>query len=189
VEEDALGMVGSGYTLKKPDLGITVPTTAGLIFLRKWLDPERTGVFRFLDLPAELRNVIYELVLTLPPSGPSIGAQGDMWLREREVDDPDYDSTNYGTVWKHKVRSSPLQELLAIISVNKQMFNEAMPITTRATTSLSSALMHYWISPPGRARRVSSISVRLDWAHRLVIFTGLTQNSILSRFQQQKRRR
>lgn len=36
------------------------------VFLRRWLEPERKGVLRFLDLPPELRTRIYHMALVYP---------------------------------------------------------------------------------------------------------------------------
>ena len=119
----------NGYT-DGTYMHVMVPVAAGRIFLRRWLEPERKGKFPFLRLPAELRNTIYQMVFTFPKSGIYVGPrplQGrgvELLQREDEEysehcsweDDPD--ST---------LGSPPLQEVLALLSVNKQVYKEAMP--------------------------------------------------------------
>lgn len=46
----------------------TIDPRAARIFLRDLLEPAPAGVFRFLDLPPELRNVIYAMTLRVPYS-------------------------------------------------------------------------------------------------------------------------
>ncbi|KAK3680532.1 hypothetical protein LTR37_021184 [Vermiconidia calcicola] len=107
----------------------TVPLGAGRIFLSQWLEPTRTGTFPLLRLPAELRNSVYEMGFSLPmleidyySSSPGHGVA----LYQRELDDfrkrgdlavPDGDT----------LKSAPMQKILALLSTNKQIYNEAMP--------------------------------------------------------------
>ena len=109
----------------------TVPITAGRIYLRKWLEPARKGSFPFLKLPAELRNTIYEMVLTFPATGFDIGdrvhTRHGVVLSQRETDkwpEPLAWSTHRVNDILH---SAPMQKVLALLSVNKQLYNEAMP--------------------------------------------------------------
>lgn len=46
-----------------------ISPNAARVYLRRWLEPARRGAFRFLDLPPELRNRIYEMVLRFPDTG------------------------------------------------------------------------------------------------------------------------
>lgn len=45
----------------------TVDVNSARIYLQRWIGLEREGSFRFLDLPAELRNRIYEMSLIFDP--------------------------------------------------------------------------------------------------------------------------
>ena len=119
------------------DLEMTISLEAGRIFLHKWLAPATVGHFRFLDLPAELRNKIYELVFTLPDSGMFV--HGVRYARryglhvdvlEREVDN--FAARGIQPHWPqsaltYRMKSSTLRTLLALLSVNKQIYREAMP--------------------------------------------------------------
>lgn len=113
---------------------VTVPVDAGRIFLRRWLEPDRKGSFRFLDLPAEVRNTIYEMVFSLPASGIRIGqnftfSHGPSLLHR----DCDCEDDIVVHDWLARENCSdfenfaPMQTLLALLSVNKQISSEAMP--------------------------------------------------------------
>ncbi len=75
---------------------ITVPVSAGRVFLRHLLSPPRKGRFAFFELPAELRAAILEYALALPSSGALVTVRLDemginrqcMMLREREAAAP-----------------------------------------------------------------------------------------------------
>ena len=50
-------------------LTVPISSKAVRVYLRRLLEPKRTGTFRFLDLPAELRNSIYRMLFVFPKSG------------------------------------------------------------------------------------------------------------------------
>lgn len=121
----------------------------GRIFLRDLLEPKRKGTFRFFDLPAEIRVTIYEYVFSFPPSGIAFGLlheqarpkSGDMnvllvqraarfengaatpkqWPRGSR---PTNIWSQINTFYLHT--KSP-NEILALLSVNKRFYEEAMP--------------------------------------------------------------
>ena len=110
---------------------ITVPISAGRIYLQKLFEPERVGVFPFLELPAELRNTIYEMVFSFPETGINVRGriQPDhgVMLLQREHDRYHEDHNWLDVVDSDALMSAPMQTILALLSVNKQVYDEAMP--------------------------------------------------------------
>ncbi len=98
------------------------------IYLRRWLEPERQGHFRFLNLPAELRNRIYAMVFAMPASGVCIHPD-ETRLVEREIDIVigSDDRDPWADTQVETIKGPPLAELLALLRVNKQIYQEAMP--------------------------------------------------------------
>lgn len=90
--------------------------------------PANPGVFPFLNLPSELRVKIYEYALSFPCDAwiicrkPSLKRRPNSLLTSAEV--------SRGIVGKSS-RSPPLNEVLALLLVNKQIFIEAVPIFYR----------------------------------------------------------
>lgn len=159
---------------------ITVPTREGRIFLRHLLEPARKGAFPFLRLPAELRNAIYELAFTFPRSGFRVCQQGvhsgksvELRLQEREheagerefqdwVDDPEY------CVGDETVELRPLDSVLALLQVNKQVYAEAVSYFCGknsfyfADADDLGAFFHR--GPASRVKRLKHIHARLEWS-------------------------
>jgi hypothetical protein len=111
------------------DPELTIPITAGRIFLRRWLEPQRMGTFNFLKLPAELRNRIYDLVFALPPSGAGFFDtpydHTGVVVMNRETDNV-VESSTWGDVNDRELLRLPsMQTILALLSVNKQIHSEA----------------------------------------------------------------
>ncbi|KAI7154807.1 hypothetical protein KC349_g7415 [Hortaea werneckii] len=115
----------------------SVTTQAARVYLRDRLKPEREGVFPFLDLPAEIRNNIYELLLTFPSSGVHVQESEDddeegfdVFFLQR-IDEPGScgrkwsDSLCKGTQF---VIKKSMDDILALLYVNKQVYEEAMPL-------------------------------------------------------------
>ena len=102
---------------------IFVCATAGRLYLRKWLEPEREGVFRFLHLPAELRNVVYEKLFSFGQSGIQVSCKDNSWADWKNIR-VSYDA--YGP-YDTSRQLSPPKELFALLSVNRQIYGEAMP--------------------------------------------------------------
>ncbi|USW57836.1 hypothetical protein Slin15195_G111550 [Septoria linicola] len=98
------------------------------VFLLRWLEPPRKGAFRFLDLSAELRNRIYEMVFKFPEPELDfcgIGYEPKLALVSREdqkqVDSDLFLSANYETA----IDAACGGNLLALFRVNKQIYQEA----------------------------------------------------------------
>lgn len=132
----------------------------GRIFLRRILEPKRDGEFRFLDLPAEIREAVYEYVFTFPRSGlgfrpfsdrshlsrydpKSSGTYGRLLIQRAARGDEKNESTKQwsrasrlnerGLIVREEnyMRLSPMNSILALLSVNKQIHEEAMPFFYR----------------------------------------------------------
>ena len=107
----------------------SVPASAGRIFLKHVLTPPRNGNFRFLELPAELRIRIYEMVFSFPDIAIGVDPNSDV-----EVD-------NYICLWKREhdaepgkieeqtplLEARPIDDILTLLSVKKQIYQESAP--------------------------------------------------------------
>lgn len=108
--------------------------------LRHRLETTRRGTFPFMKLPAELRNVIYEMVVRFPNPGLSVRRPAERLHLEsiRGMDDDDLDldpgeevdrfesSDDWSDSPRFGVAVSKLD--LSILKVCKQIYAEAMPI-------------------------------------------------------------
>lgn len=100
------------------------------VFLRRWPEPERKGVFRFLDLPPELRDRIYHMVFVY--LGPTILVESDGWsgatlkAAGHDVrDTSDYNTSGY----EHEPRDIGTPDtVLGQMALCKQMKAEAVPL-------------------------------------------------------------
>lgn len=94
--------------------GYQIAPSAARVYLRRWFEPERKGIFRFLDLSAELRNKIYAMVLKFPDAGLTFSGSNKLGVaRAVHVSD------------KH---TEPMPKLLAILRTCKQIHREASPL-------------------------------------------------------------
>lgn len=106
-------------------------TAATQIVLRDVIPESRQGTFPFFDLPPELRNDIYGMVLRYPLSGLLLNGTCD---REFNCATRDYSRSYSYELWDEKQsHGDELQrifhrEILNLLLVNKQMREEAMPI-------------------------------------------------------------
>ncbi|KAK4555137.1 hypothetical protein LTR86_007903 [Recurvomyces mirabilis] len=125
----------SGGTVNGVDcFDVTCSPGPARIFLRKWLEPERKGSFRFLDLPAELRTRVYDLLFTFPSSGLCFSPyQPGLRLLHRDIDDigtvksGEKDWAEHGEWSKTPTFRLNLQTTFALLTVNKQLRVEATP--------------------------------------------------------------
>ncbi|KAF2769954.1 hypothetical protein EJ03DRAFT_335818 [Teratosphaeria nubilosa] len=128
------------YSPASPWFEIT--TMAARTFLRERLEPPQPGHFRLLDLPAELRLAIFELILTFPRSGIncrrevpnarnkphttriSVEVRVDESLRKPASKNPICSWAG----WGYGVRLRSFTRLFDLFLVNRQICKEAMPI-------------------------------------------------------------
>ncbi|KAK5130774.1 hypothetical protein LTR08_001664 [Meristemomyces frigidus] len=110
---------------------ITVPPSAGRVFLARWLEPARKGAFPFLKLPAELRNVIYQMVFQFPSSGLGFAEYGLPMLLQREADDSRVASAWSDSDSGDALDAPPMSKTLALLRANKQIYAEALPFFYR----------------------------------------------------------
>ena len=99
------------------------------------------GTFAFLQLPAELRNTIYEMVMHYPPSGiyPAVNAGSEASTFRPISKDSRYhgepvplDSLSYlkdSAAHFYYIQSA--QKALSLLLVNKQIYEEALPFFYR----------------------------------------------------------
>ncbi|KAI7534924.1 hypothetical protein KC331_g12296 [Hortaea werneckii] len=113
----------------------SVSTQAARVYLRHWLEPAREGVFPFLDLPPEIRNTIYEPPFTFPSSGIHVQEADerkgfDVFFLER-IDE----HGPCGRKWSNSlvkgnefIIKRSMDNILALLCVNRQVYEEAMPL-------------------------------------------------------------
>lgn len=95
------------------------------MYLRRWLEPVREGGFRFLDLPAELRNRVYEELLVYP--GPALDIDHKGWgcrVSNRVCDSEDHPA-KFRRYW---YSAEPPAKTLQLLLASKQIYREAMPV-------------------------------------------------------------
>ena len=130
---------------------LSVPIREGRLFLRNVLEEPRTGWFRFLDLPPELRVRIYAMALSFPDIGIELvyrrnvttSWQFRFWEREHESkfnisigaptvvqfrDNDDDGDDDEGPTRGNNIHAPKIDQMLALLSVNKQTHQEALPI-------------------------------------------------------------
>ncbi|KAK4894559.1 hypothetical protein LTR27_007200 [Elasticomyces elasticus] len=101
------------------------------IYLQPVLEYKRRGTFEFLKLPAELRNVVYEMLFVFHEQGFTETwhqSQRTLPCRDAEHYDPTI-SVEPGTHRSNyqQVRAPSTSKVLAILRTCKQICNEAMP--------------------------------------------------------------
>lgn len=117
-------------TYETAGLEFTVIWDEARAYLRHILQPEINVFTRFLELPAELRTEIYRLVLQYPSSGLCISSSADdrrdAFQSTTATKDP---SEPYSPgVCNRECFTLSLSEALNLLLVNKQVFNETMPM-------------------------------------------------------------
>lgn len=169
--------------------------TEGLFFLRKWCSSMPCGLFRtnyikdqpfrFLDLPREVRDMIYEMVFGLPRSGIRINRTPNIWDQGRKdrvtVMTRDLNQQFSFSEWlqaapnvsvkkgrgRYLLHLTPLSDLLKLLVVNKQLYKEAMPVfyATNHFRCLSLDEFRYFlVAVPDRCRaHIRHVSFRYDW--------------------------
>ncbi|CAK1366334.1 unnamed protein product [Cercospora beticola] len=116
---------------------LSVTTGAARLYFRNRLEPARKGVFCFMQLPAELREKIYKMLLVYPKSGVALARfeQENMDLEEHRLGVPSFEDMeypNYGTkhdrVAVNGITVGSPTNILTILRVSRQIRSEALPI-------------------------------------------------------------
>ncbi|CAK1367830.1 unnamed protein product [Cercospora beticola] len=161
-----------------------IATGPARVYLGRWLEPARQGTFRFLDLSAELRNKIYELVLKISDDGLHQDYQFDCtselqllreeWLPlqlaqhdfdEEEPSETIIDDPFYGKQNEFILHLGPSSKLLALLCTCKQIRQEASPVFYGANTfrfgpaSMDSALQQL---SADTKKQIRSVNIALD---------------------------
>lgn len=157
-------------------------------YLRNLLTTEREGTFDFLGLPPELRLEIYEYVLTYSglykPSPKHDSGYTSQLVPLASAHEPDVSSLyrNYGDKncigCLQVINLPPMQEILALVTVNRQIYSEAMPVfyaVNHFYVQKISGLNHFVRNlSKERLRHVTSITFdyRHDTAKEVQAFVG-----------------
>jgi len=107
----------------------TVDARTARIFLAKYLEPERQGIFRLLDLPPEIRNTIYSFALSYPLL--EVQAENNDIFNSRFHISENTLYSKPGSMERgllNYVHTNSIDDLLAIVHVNRQIYREALPI-------------------------------------------------------------
>lgn len=100
------------------------------------LHPQGTGdqqPFRFFDLPAELRNTIYELTFQYPKSGLFLSKERKYaYVQTRSIAEDtkvghDFQRLTYDGL-KEYFRTAPIKDILSPLLVSRQFYQEASPV-------------------------------------------------------------
>ncbi|KAI7281144.1 hypothetical protein KC345_g4297 [Hortaea werneckii] len=131
----------------------SVSTQAARFYLRHWLEPEREGVFPFLDLPPEIRNYIYELIFTFPSSSVYMNALGNFYMER--IDEPGPCGRKWsdsGVISSLAFINKSANDTLTLLSANRQIYEEAMPFFYQLNNfyfdSYSVELLKFAVSMP-----------------------------------------
>jgi hypothetical protein len=178
---------------------IIVDPEKARIFLRRWLEPERKGTFRFLDLPAEIRNTIYGMVFGLHVTihmdqyeKPEAGHGATVLKREDDtVDDTEARSHAIADAFE----TAPMQIVLALLSVNKQIHREAMAefYQTNSFCIIGIAKLNNLVTSmsPIRFQWLGRINLRIDYKtlgrHDISMSEWITATTALSQLQRLQR--
>ena len=118
---------------------VSVP--AAHIYLQHALNTQRQGTFPFLRLPAEIRGAIYGMVLLYPRSGLLIGPKGGSTRQKVGMISKDFSAQFSFTEWNAPeswrycaTYEAWIEDLLALLLVNKQIFKEAFSCFYRENT-------------------------------------------------------
>lgn len=121
----------------------TVSATAARVYLTKALGLEPTEAFSFLQLPPELRQMVYEMVLQYPRSGlqpqdlhhdSRKALTRPFVVRTREIETPFSFDLWSGSPEAPALTTEPLIKILSIAQVSKQLHQEASKIFFQINT-------------------------------------------------------
>ncbi|PPJ52030.1 hypothetical protein CBER1_10397 [Cercospora berteroae] len=115
---------------------VKISLAAARVYLRHRLEPERSGTFDFMGLPAELREKIYKMMLVYPKRGLSVRSSYRGVLKGLVLTPgrPGLQIDDFETITKHErelICLPKMCEVLSILQVSKQLYLEALPIFYR----------------------------------------------------------
>ncbi|KAK5700598.1 hypothetical protein LTR97_005115 [Elasticomyces elasticus] len=153
--------------------GVQVLLSPARVFLRSVLEPTRQGTFRFLELPPELRNAVYENLFIFDKHGFTVRyASNIMYLESREFEEYDAKiSTDAGNAYTNIQRATapPLAITLATLCTCKQVYDEAMPYFYRDNRIRFDDLGDFatWINrlAPSRLEQLGNLSLDIHILH------------------------
>ncbi|CAK3900281.1 Hypothetical predicted protein [Lecanosticta acicola] len=178
----------------------TVKLSEARVFLRNILEPVRKGVFDFMELPSEIRNTICEYILELPgKDGLTIVYQRNepsyfwrdwncMFLVGMRANgstariSPGHSPTtrlgnpNDGTIG---ICAPAMKDLLAILSVCKQIYREVMSMFYRLNHvrfhGLGAIEMFLLKGPSTRLQHLTSVGITLNTPGDFTTFPATVQ--------------
>ncbi|GIZ47318.1 hypothetical protein CKM354_001041300 [Cercospora kikuchii] len=115
------------------EVDLKISVSAARAYLCQCLEPPREGTFKFMALPAELREKVYKMLLVYPEPGLS-RAEEDYVFPWRLVHPSErlvLESTSWieqGQYRESVLLLPPMHEALAVLRVSKQIHHEALPV-------------------------------------------------------------
>ncbi|PPJ52028.1 hypothetical protein CBER1_10395 [Cercospora berteroae] len=117
------------------DATLVVPNAAARLYLRDKLESPRKGTFEFMELPAEIREKIFKMLLVYPKSGLALAinrrSRDDDGIRLRGKGFTDVEAPAHPAdtdVLETDIPVGKLSDILTILRVSKQIRHEALPV-------------------------------------------------------------
>ncbi|KAK5702148.1 hypothetical protein LTR17_022575 [Elasticomyces elasticus] len=133
--------------------------------------PSHDSTFNFFELPAELRNAVYELAFHYSSSGLIWdSANGRSELFTRNIGDTAMSISRWNEVgtysWYDKYETLPVGELLAPLLTCRQFYAEAMPVFYRVNHFVLDGSNHVIrCLAASRSKHIHSISARINFSN------------------------
>ncbi|KAK5676268.1 hypothetical protein LTS10_011080 [Elasticomyces elasticus] len=152
----------------------SAPVSPARRYLCDLLEPKRKGTFPFFELPPELRNTVYEMLLLFDDRGFTVSnGRGKVSLRLpcREIDYKTHVNASPGPTRLELFEAPPLTEILAVVRTCKQIYAEAMPyfyrdnrFNFRTATCFATTLPYL---PSSRVQHLSSLHLTISTAYEI----------------------
>ncbi|KAK5729149.1 hypothetical protein LTR15_002291 [Elasticomyces elasticus] len=180
VHDPATVTFNNHMTVKKYD----VPLPAARTFLRHHLEKDRLGVFPFFDLPPELRNCIYMMMLLFDERGfkynyhrvvnpPGIKVFMQSPSREGDqVPGANDGADMYLSTWANPgdwMTAPSFAKILGFLQTSKQIRNEAMPYFYRDNRFFFNTANDFAFAinslETDRFKHLSDIHIKFEWTY------------------------